>query len=67
MNNINTKKDRIMNKSYIKPTLEIIKINTANIMVGSLKVGGNTDQNLSRKGGFLWDDDESGDYGEDEI
>ena len=44
-----------MKKTYINPTLEVIKIQTQQMLASSLPGGGSTDQNLSRE----FDDDDS--------
>ena len=48
-----------MKKIYMIPTTQVIKLQTANLMAGSMKFGGDTNAtsgNLSREGDF-WDDD----------
>lgn len=49
--------------TYIKPTAKIIKIATQSLLdsASQLSVGGTTDQNLGKEGGFLWDEDEDDD------
>ena len=52
-----------MKKTYQIPTLHIIKIQTPKIMSASpgyttTKKTSATSGNLSRRGGFVWDDDE---------
>lgn len=48
-----------MKKIYMIPTTQVVKLQTAGMIAGSLPYGGTTEQtsgNFSREGSF-WDDD----------
>ena len=45
-----------MKKTYINPAMEIVKVQTNQMLAASVGVGGNTEQNLGR--GYDFDDDE---------
>ena len=62
-----------MKKVYNQPSIEVVHLQPFRLMEGSpMQVSNNdfdptTQSSGAKGGGFLWDDDESGDYGEDEI
>lgn len=50
-----------MKKTYQNPEIKIVKVQTAQIMAASPGYGGSTNEtegNLSRRGGSLWDDED---------